>query len=221
MITENLFKKKGTYLILNLLKYKGLYYNSIKKEVEKYFSARTLDFRLKELLNFGIIDVEIKRDIIPNRKKYCLTDKGIISLTSFQVMEQLMNNQITPDEFLNKFSVQLLKNEKINFNKIWRELKNILKEKKILLTLKKKKPNRIKKIDDTGIIVKTEKGEDEISIKTLEEAWENFVKDGYLQQNEHFKASYRSSFILTLFSQLPFVKVDNGPPISIRLELTN
>jgi len=37
------------------------------------------------------------------------------------------------------------------------------------LTLKKKKPNRIKKIDDTGIIVQTEKGEDEISIKTLEE----------------------------------------------------
>jgi len=42
-------------------------------------------------------------DVIPNRKKYHLTNKGIISLTSLQVIEQLMNNQITPDELINKY----------------------------------------------------------------------------------------------------------------------
>ena len=58
-----------------------------------------------------------------------------------------------------------------------------------------------------------------IPIDKIEHAWINFVENGHLEQKDHIAATYRSSFILMLFSQLPFVKVDEGPPLLIKLEL--
>ncbi len=215
MSIDDLIGKKGNYQILKMLKFKALNYNTIKKRIIENFSARTLDFRLKELTNSGLLNRKILNEIGPIRIKYSLTNKGLIILTCFEVLEQLIAGQILPEEFQKEFSLKLTKNANLNFDKVWRQLKNILEDKKILYTLNKENPNKLLMIDDTGITVETSKGEDKIPISNIKEAWINFVEKGSLQQNEHKLATYRSSFILALFSQLPFVKVDKGPPLTI------
>ena len=218
MSLDEIIRKKGNYLILKKLKFKPLNYNLIKKNIIAKISARTLDFRLKELTQFCLIESKILDKTDPVRKKYSLTKKGLIFLSSFEALEQLINNQILPEDFNDKFSSRLVKNIYLNFDKIWKELKDILLYKKILYTLKTKSPNEILEINDTGIVVKTKEGIDKIPIDKIENAWINFVKDEYLERNNHNKATYRSSFMLTLFSQLPFVKVDDGPPLTIKLQ---
>ena len=217
MTIDELIRKKGTYSILKQLKIKSLNYNSIKRNLQEKISARTLDFRLKKLTQLGILECRMFNDSVPIKKKYSLTYKGLIALTCFESLENMIDNNAPPEDYLNKFSALLAKNANLNFNQVWEQLKKTLSNKKVLYTLKKEKANKIIKFDNAGITVETAEGEDKIGIEKIEEAWVNFVDKGFLQQKDYSEASYRSSFILALFSQLPFVEVNEGPPISINL----
>ncbi len=76
-------------------------------------------------------------------------------------------------------------------------------------------------MDDSGIMVQTDKGENFIPIGKIEIAWQNLVSEESLKRNEHEKSTYRSSFILALFSQLTFIEVNLNPPISLRVKPYN
>jgi DNA-binding HxlR family transcriptional regulator len=217
MIIDELFRKKGNYYILKALRYRGTNYNSIKDEVKGRISARTLDHRLNELTKFHILKEETIENKGPIKKKYSITEKGIIVLTTYEMIIDLIQNEMARDQFLEKFEENLEKNRKYNFENIWLELKDLISEKEVLFTLKKRKPNRILNVTDTGIVVETHKGEDKISIEMIEEAWNNLVNDGILYQKDYNKASYRSSFILSLFSELPYISASQKSPISVKL----
>jgi DNA-binding HxlR family transcriptional regulator len=219
MTIDELIRKKGTFSILKQLKIKSLNYNSIKRNLQEKISARTLDFRLKKLTQLGILECRMFDASIPIKKKYCLTHKGLITLTCFESLENMIDNNAPPEDYLNKFSALLAKNANLNFNQVWEQLKNTFSDKKVLYTLKKEKTNKIIKFDDTGIVVETAEGEDKIPIEKIEEVWVNFVYNGILQQKDYSEASYRSSFMLALFSQLPFVQVNEGLPLSIKLSI--
>ncbi len=224
MSIDELIRKKGNYEILKQLKIKGQNYNSIKQKLKENISARTLDYRLRKLMELGflestniILDGSAKTK---TKKKYFLTYKGLFLLTCFETLEYvIINNSILPQDYLKKFKSILLKNINLNFKRVWKQLKIQISKNNTIYTLKKKKPNKIVKFNDNGIIVETEKGKDFISYSKLEEAWAKFVKNGYLFHNNYIETSYRSSFMMALFSLLPYVKVNEGPPLQIKLEI--
>ena len=111
-----------------------------------------------------------------------------------------------------------MENRCSDFNYVWEQLKEIIIVKKIIYTLKQDKPNKIIRMDDRGITVETERGEDLIAIHLIEDAWHSLIREGSLERNDHEKSTYRSSFMLALFSQLPFVDVDKNPPLSLRIK---
>lgn len=219
MSINNFIRKKGVFNVLKQLKIAPLNYNSIKKNTNEHFSARTLDFRLKDLIEFKLV----KNNIIDQGKlvkyNYSLTNKGIMMLTLFELIEQLTQDDINIESFPNLFSLKLLENRCSDFNYVWEQLKEIIHDKKIIYTLKQNKPNKIIRMNNRGITVQTEKGEDLIAIHQVEDAWHNFISEGSLERNDHEKSTYRSSFMLALFSQLPFVEVDKSPPLSLRIKL--
>lgn len=216
---ERDYRKKGNYLILSQLRYKGKNYNSIKKEVINSISARTLDHRLEELTELKTLTNKIFEDKVPIGKKYSLTSKGIILLTFFEVLELLFNNKLPTQEFLSKFEDELERNKNLNFGKVWETLVNLLKKNRVIHTISKNLPNKILKIDRRGITIETHKGIDAISYEKIEGAWYNLVTKGFLQQMNHKDATYRSSFILALFSQLSYVRIDEKGPLTIRLKI--
>ena len=216
----NFVRKKGIFTILKQLKIAPLNYNSIKKNINEYFSARTLDFRLKDLIEFKLIKSNIIEQERSVKFNYSLTNKGIMMLTLLELINQLKYDVINIDSIQDLFSLKLMVNRCSEFNYTWEKLKEIIQDKKIIYTLKQKKPNKIIRMDNKGITVQTEKGEDLIPIKHIEDAWDNFIREGTLERNAHEKSTYRSSFMLALFSQLPFVEV-NKNPLSLRINTYN
>ena len=218
MSINNFIRKKGVFNILKQLKIAPLNYNSIKKNTNEHFSARTLDFRLKDLIEFKLV----KNNILEQEKlvkyNYSLTSKGIMMLTLLELIEQLKQDDINIDSFQNLFSLKLMENRCSDFNYVWEQLKEIILDKKIIYTLKQNKPNKIIGMDNRGITVQTEKGEDLIAIHQIEDAWHYFIREGSLERNDHEKSTYRSSFMLALFSHLPFVEVDKSSPLSLRIK---
>ena len=220
MSINNFVRKKGIFNILKQLKFTPMNYNMIKKNISEHFSARTLDFRLKDLIEFKFIksnSIEKKRSVKFN---YSSTNKGIMMLTLLEIIDQLTYDDINIDSIQDLFSLKLMGNRCSDFTYTWEKLKEIIHDKKILYTLKQKKPNKIIRMDNKGITVQTEKGEDLIPIKHIEDAWNIFIQEGTLERNSHEKSTYRSSFILALFSQLPFVEV-NKNPLSLRINTYN
>ncbi len=217
MSINNFIRKKGIFNILKQLKIAPLNYNSIKKYTNEYFSARTLDFRLKDLIEFKLV----KNNIVEQGKfvkfNYSLTGKGIMMLTLLELIEQLTQDDIKIDSFQNLFSLKLMENRCSEFTYVWEQLKKIIRENRTIYTLKQNKPNTIIKMDDVGITVQTDKGENLIAIHQIKDAWNYFIREGTLEYNAHEKSTYRSSFMLALFSQLPFVKVDKSSPLSLRI----
>ena len=218
MSINNFIRKKGIFNIMKQLKIAPLNYNSIKKNTSEHFSARTLDFRLKDLIEFKIVNSNILEQEKLVKHNYSLTGKGIIMLTLLELIEQLIQDDINIDSFQNLFSLKLMENRCSDFNFVWEQLKEIVINKKTIYTLKQNKPNKIIRMDNRGITVQTEKGENLITIRQIEDAWYYFIREGTLERNDHEKSTYRSSFMLALFSQLPFVDVDKGPPLSLRIK---
>ncbi len=105
-----------------------------------------------------------------------------------------------------------------DFETIWEILMNILSPGTVIYTLKGNKPNEIVKFGDIGITVRTEGPYKIITKILIKKAWENLVNDGILYQKDHEKSTYRSSFILTLFSQLDFVNIIREGPLCVKLD---
>ncbi|MHA1336638.1 MAG: winged helix-turn-helix transcriptional regulator [Promethearchaeota archaeon] len=220
MSFEKIIRKKGNFIILSKLKYKPLSYNRIKNLVKGYFSARTLDFRLKELTNTGILKSEIIDQPGLLRKNYSLTLKGRLILSCLECIRDIFDEKIPLKDFQKYFLKNLKKNQLYDFSAIWKKFKRLITGDNKIYTLKKNKLNRIIEIDDNKIIVQTEKGIDKISYQQLEEIWHKFVDKEKLFQSDYENSSYRSSFVLSLFSKLPFVKINKETPLSIELELS-
>jgi len=87
-----------------------------------------------------------------------------------------------------------------------------------IFTLKRQKANEILEINDNGILVKTEKGTKLVKIEWIKQAWKNLVNDGILYRDEHEKSTYRSSFILSLFSHFDFIVTSSKGRLSIKLK---
>jgi len=216
MLIDKILQKKGIYQVLKTLQISSKNYNVLKGEIRDYFSARTLDHRLKELLDLDVL--RLKDSDEKNLKSYYyLTERGRILFTVLDGLEQLFSERVEGAQFLNLISTNLKLNEALHFEAIWEELKDILANKSILYTLGKGKPNNILDVDDSGITVETGKGESLIEIEMIKTAWEYLVKDGFLHRSEHEKASYRSSFMLTLFNELDYVEIDQTRPLVIKL----
>ena len=105
-----------------------------------------------------------------------------------------------------------------DFENFWATIKNILPPGSVIFTLKENKPNEIVKVGDIGITVRTEGSPKIITKDLIKKAWHNLVNDGILYQRDHEKSTYRSSFILTLFSQLDFVNIIREGPLCVRLD---
>lgn len=219
MSVEWLLRKKGTFLILRTLKFKPLYYNSIKAQIIDGISSRTLDFRLKELLRLNLLNCEELEQSGFLRKQYSLTKKGYFILTSLEFMEKIIIDEISNQNVPNEIDRMFKKIDLYDFNFIWSQIKEKLSLNSIIFTLKKKQRNEIIELKNTEVIVKTEKGIDKIPLIDIENAWYNFIEREELYQDDHQLSTYRSSFILSLFSQLEYVRVKSEPKLSIILDI--
>jgi len=97
-------------------------------------------------------------------------------------------------------------------------LKELLKKNPIIHTLKTQKVNKITKVDGKGINVETEsskvkfdKGErieqtDFLPMNFIEQGWKEFIKSRVVTANDFDKTKGRSSFLMALFNELPFVE---------------
>lgn len=109
--------------------------------------------------------------------------------------------------------------KKFMFEDLWQKIRTKLEPDMIIYTLKQNKVNEIIEINDSGITVKTEKGIELVGIEMIRKAWENLVKDGVLYRDEHEKSTYRSSFILALFSQFNFIETSLKGRTCIKLKI--
>ncbi len=218
MSIEFLIRKKGITPVLKSLKFKALNYNLIKKKINDQISARTLDYRLKDMVNLGLLEVKGTNNVGLSTKKYFITEKGSLILTLLEMGEDIIKDEILIENASEEFSTKYFHNLFLNFDRIWIQIKQIIAKQPVIYTLKQKKSNTIVEYDDTGFHVQTEKGTTKIGIEKIEKAWLNLVSDGYLERDDHRKATYRSSFLLSLFSQLSFVEINEGPPLLIKLK---
>jgi hypothetical protein len=102
---------------------------------------------------------------------------------------------------------------------IFEIIKALAEQTKMIETLTQKKRNHIRKIDEKGIFVETEsslekfqRGEkttsmEFISFEFLKQAWEEFSSKRVATKEDFVKTKGRTSFIMSFFARLPFVKV--------------
>ncbi|MFX0072471.1 MAG: hypothetical protein ACFFAO_15410, partial [Candidatus Hermodarchaeota archaeon] len=119
--------------------------------------------------------------------------------------------------------ISIFKNDKNNskilsFYEFWVKIQNKFDPPITIYTLRQQKANQILEINDMGILVETEKGTELVKIEMIEKAWENLVKDGVLYRDEHEKSTYRSSFILALFSQFDFIEANTKGRTHVKLK---
>ena len=141
MSVDWLLRKKGNYLILKILKFNPLYYNSIKSEIINEISSRTLDFRLKELLRLNLLNCKELEQSGFLRKQYSLAKKGYFILTVLEAMEKIIVDEISTQNVPDEIASMFKKIDLYDFNFIWSQLKEKLSSNSILFTLKKKKRN--------------------------------------------------------------------------------
>ena len=106
----------------------------------------------------------------------------------------------------------------LSFDDLCGKIQNKFVPPMTIFTLKQHKANEILEINDNGIVVKTEKGTELVKIEWIKQAWKNLVNDGILYRDEHEKSTYRSSFILSLFSQFEFIETSLKGRLSIKLK---
>jgi hypothetical protein len=98
-------------------------------------------------------------------------------------------------------------------------IKALAEQTKMIETLSLKKRNYIRKIDEKGIYVETEsslekfqRGEkttslESISFEFIQQAWEEFSSKRVVTKEDFIKTKGRTSFVMSFFAELPFVKV--------------
>ena len=117
------------------------------------------------------------------------------------------------------FEIEFNETKKLRFEDIWAKIRIIFEPPIAIFTLKQQKPNEILEINDAGIIVKTDKSTELVKIELIKKAWENLVTDRILYRDEHERSTYRSSFILALFSQFEFIESNIKGRTSIKLKI--
>ena len=111
------------------------------------------------------------------------------------------------------------KNPKIlSFNEFWLKIQDKFDPPIEIYTLRQQRANKILEINDNGILVETERGTELVKIELIKKAWDNLVEERVLYRDEHEKSTYRSSFILALFSQLDFIEADTKGRTHIKLK---
>lgn len=109
-----------------------------------------------------------------------------------------------------------------DWNTVWVQLKNIMVESGSIYTLTHNKENKIVEITNKFIEVKTDvktaKKPAKIKLDTLKKSWKHLVNDGVLVQKEYRKSSYRSAFVVTLFSLLDCVEILSKDSVIIKLK---
>lgn len=128
----------------------------------------------------------------------------------FKQRNEIDSGQTNKKEFIN------LKEGINDFKIIWKYFVDNLHPGTVLFTLKSKNPNEIINIGNIGITIKTIDTPRIITKDRIEHAWINLANDEVLYQGDHSKSTYRSSFMLALFSQLEFVEKILQKPISIK-----
>ncbi|WP_066050898.1 MrcB family domain-containing protein [Robertmurraya korlensis] len=105
----------------------------------------------------------------------------------------------------------------------------LVKRIKSVQTLSSKKENVISKVDDKGVYVETESSRTKyqsgnktepyefIPFRFLLDGWYEFIDIRQAEANDFKKVRGRTSFLMALFSQLPFVEATKGKSTSIRL----
>ncbi|KAA0566612.1 DUF3578 domain-containing protein [Bacillus sp. CH30_1T] len=107
-------------------------------------------------------------------------------------------------------------------------IKSLAQQTKMIETLSLKKKNYIRKINEKGIFVETgsslekfQRGEkttsyESISFEFLQQAWEEFSSKRVVTKEDFVKTKGRTSFIMSFFAKLPFVKVvEKGQKIAL------
>jgi DNA-binding HxlR family transcriptional regulator len=211
-----LIQKKGVAEILHSLRFVPKRYNSLRQALSVCISSRTLDARLKNLLEGGFLYVsEIPAAPVPGHE-YALTSAGIF-------LEALVATLSHPDfsfdrpAFHRILDAHLGRTDLLRWETIWPQLKSRLLAQGYIETIKQHKHNAIVEITDSAIMVQTEKGTKPVELEHIKHAWANLLADGVLAQNDYEKASYRSAFIIGLFALLDCVHIQHVNPVIIEL----
>lgn len=210
-------QKKGVDVILACLRYVPKRYNIIRNQLSEQISSRTLDVRLKELVDNEFLSVKIINEIPIPGHEYSLSNKG-----SFleAIISTLNSTQLNPSsaDFSSLIATHMQKSNELAWNSIWSQLRQIMLNQGYIETLTQHKRNEIVEITESAVIIRTEKGEKPLEIEQIKNVWDILVKEGSIAQNDYDKATYRSAFMLGLLSNLDCVKLIDEHPIQIALK---
>jgi len=221
-IIHTLFSKSEDSCYQSICKKRYLQRNFL---INHYFNCPECS---NQLLNKGIngnfyckCGMEYKYSYqMTNHMKHCKVFKNyIVDVLNDKIIPEEENNEqrnesITEETIANEFLD--LNNETNDFEVIWKYFEDNLPPGTILHTLKSHKPNEIIKFGNIGITIKTKDTPGIVTKDRIKHAWNNLVNDEVLFQGDHSKSTYRSSFMLALFSELEFVEKMLQKPISIK-----
>jgi DNA-binding HxlR family transcriptional regulator len=212
----DMLQKKGTKEILSQLRCSPKRYNQMKKGINEDFSSRTLDARLKELIDVGLIT---QREIIEKEdsaNEYVITESGAVLESIIHELDK-KENKPEGKEIFAEMETHFNAKRGLHWDEIWPQLKHIMQHQGYIETITQKKRNDIITITETEITIRTEKSTENVPVEMLKDAWYYLTADGTLAQNEYEKATYRSAFVVALFSQLPAVRIISTHPVIIAI----
>ena len=209
---------KGTYEILNALCIIPKRYNEIKREVKEIISSRTLDSRLREMINTNCLKKQNSQISQEEGEYYEITKKGQYIWSIFKTLEQMQTNNIVKNQ--EKFFAKILefqglivkKVEQMGWNKIWKEIQKIMPVESKITTINSGKENIIRAYLSKGIIVETKHSTELVKIEDLKHAWEHLQQTGTLYMKDYKNASYRSSFVCALFANIEGIQTSKSRP---------
>lgn len=213
-----LMQYKGVFEILHTIRFIPKKYNTIKQNIIQELSSRTLDHRLNELIEVGLI---YKKNIHYSENQenfeYSLTEKGRIIECVFNSLQKLNFNLDFPS-LIAYISSAYIQYQKYDWNNILNMILSILKNNPKIYTLSSQKLNIVESIDEKGLLVTTEKDTKLVEFGKIKQAYEYLLNDSILFLDDYEKATYRSSFICALLSQLDCVEVEYTPKIHLILK---
>lgn len=214
----DLLQYKGTFSILKTINYIPKKYSAIKQQVVEEFSSRTLDHRLNDLVESGLI--ERRKNYNSNNEEsfeYLLTEKGQLIESIFNSLDKL-DKSLNFTSFIANMSNSYNLYQRYDWNRVKETLLNQLQKDPKIYTLKTKKVNIVENIEENGLKVSTEKGTRIIEFESIKKAYKHLLQDGKLSLDDHLKSTYRSSFICALLAKLDWVEVEIYPKVLLKLK---
>ncbi|WP_284640788.1 HNH endonuclease [Paenibacillus silviterrae] len=105
------------------------------------------------------------------------------------------------------------------FNIVWNDILSVLKENDhVVITLIQGKKNIVNKVTEDGFFVTTKSAPQLVWKEWIEDTWNALVKETSLTAEDiPGRARHRSSFIMALLAQLPYVKASKDPVAMLSL----